>query len=155
MTLHITKIQAASVMSRHVMSCFTVFHLWLKWSLTLSINSELLSTNQQSSEICNKWLIPWPAKQLSNIQDSLHLSICSFQVREWTNTYSPPTHHLPAATTPLHLFPLPPTICLQLQLLSTYSPYPPLSSTVCSAASSMHVTVIDWLQVDNVGGTRQ
>jgi len=53
-------------------------------------------------------------------------------------------HHLPAATTPLHLFPLPPpsacsyissplipptpTICLQLQLLSTYSPYPPPSA---------------------------
>ena len=148
--------------SRHVMfhcvsplfklKAHTKHQQWDEWNI------------QWSSEICNKWLIPWPTKQLSNVQDSNIFQFVLFRWgNEWTHILSPPSgcsynssplipptpHHLPAATTPLKLFPLPPPsacsynssplippnpICLQLLLLSSYSPYPPPSA--CSYNSS-------------------
>ena len=137
------------------MSCH-VSHIWLTWSLTLSINSELLWNVQWSSETCTKWLGAWPAKQLSNVQDFNIFQFVLFRWgNEWMNTYCRP-QHLQAATTPLHLFPLPPTISLQLQLLSTHSPHSQQLSTVlpsvlqqalsaryCNQLLSLHVIVIN------------
>ena len=112
----------------HIMSCFTVLHLWLNWNLTLIISSEM---SEISSEVLRSATNGQFLDKPSNYQ--MFKTLTSFNLffsGEGMNEHIFSPHHLPAATTPLHLFPLPPTICLQLQLLSTYSSHSQQLSTV-------------------------